>query len=301
MPTVGLVGCGNWGKNILRDLLSLNCTVYVATRGENSQALATEMGAQKVLSSSDELPECDGYVLAVPIDSLADEALKLIPRGKPIFSEKTLCPTMREAHALREAGADGQVFLMHKWEYHKGIHALQKIAASGQLGKLEQIRCHREGWVEPWRKPDALTLLAIHDLTIIRHILGEWPEPKHAVINHRNGIPVSVTAIMGGSVSAILSADGRYPEHFRSVTVIGETSTALLSGAYAEQIVVKGDCGEEKVSFEQNMPLYDELEEFIGYLKGGPAPRCGFEHAVSAAKTLDQIRACADSINNTSQ
>ena len=288
--TIGLVGCGEWGKNVLRDLLRLGCQVRVASRGEASRSLARSMGAAEVVTSSEELPYCDGYVLATPIETLADEALKLIPRGKPIFSEKTLCPTLAEAERLLAAGAAGQVFLMHKWEYHNGVRAMRRLAESGCLGNLEQIQCQRHGWVIEGRTPDALTLLATHDLTIVRHILGFIPEPVYALIRCRESVPVGLTAVLGHEVRAVLSVEARHPTQSRSITLLGSKGSACLGDAYADHILIHDGMGERRWPFENNMPLLAELQEFVAYLEGGPEPACGFDHARAVAGVLDSLR-----------
>jgi predicted dehydrogenase len=98
--TIGLVGCGSWGKNILRDLLSLNCRVHVAVPSDSSQKKALELGAEKVFASAEALPECDGYIVAVPIPDLAPVTMGLLKRKKPIFAEKTLCLSIKAADDL---------------------------------------------------------------------------------------------------------------------------------------------------------------------------------------------------------
>ena len=42
---VGLVGCGNWGRHILRDLVALGCRTTVVARSQESRARAGEGGA----------------------------------------------------------------------------------------------------------------------------------------------------------------------------------------------------------------------------------------------------------------
>ncbi|MCF8064047.1 MAG: hypothetical protein K9K36_02295 [Desulfarculaceae bacterium] len=69
--------------------------------------------ADREISSATEV-----YRLAVPIDGLALEAKKLSSRSVPIFSEKTLCSTLAQADDLIASCGEGQIFLMHKWEYH---------------------------------------------------------------------------------------------------------------------------------------------------------------------------------------
>lgn len=290
---IGLVGCGNWGKNILRDLLSLDCRVHVADHGSDQRNRALEMGARSVVRASQQLPDCAGYVLAVPIAELAKEARALLPRGVPIFSEKTLCPTMADADSLGRAGAGGKIFVMHKWEYHNGIHALRDILLSGRLGELQQVRCRREGWVAPGRRPDVFTLLAIHDLTIVRHLLDGIPDPEFALVHTRDEVPISLTAVLGRRPRVVLSIDARHPVNCREITLFGTRATAHLPGAYETHVLIRDEVGEERVVFTTNMPLLDELREFVNYLAGGPEPRCDFNHAVGAARVLDGLRRCA--------
>src|SRR5262245_44244060 len=52
--SVALVGCGAWGRFILRDLISLGCEVSVVARSERSIANAQEGGASTVVAAIDE-------------------------------------------------------------------------------------------------------------------------------------------------------------------------------------------------------------------------------------------------------
>ena len=62
MPHIGLVGCGRWGRLILRDLLSLGASVSVIAKGDNAR-FAKEAGAAAVVGSLRELPSTDGLSL----------------------------------------------------------------------------------------------------------------------------------------------------------------------------------------------------------------------------------------------
>jgi phosphoglycerate dehydrogenase-like enzyme len=44
--TIGLAGCGNWGRYILRDLLSLGCEVHVADIHPDGRTRALLGGAR---------------------------------------------------------------------------------------------------------------------------------------------------------------------------------------------------------------------------------------------------------------
>ena len=291
---VGLVGCGNWGKNILRDLVSLKVKVHVADPDPVAQKRAKSMGADQVVESSDQLADLDGYVLAPLIPDLAREAKQLLVRSAPIFSEKTLCTTLADYDDLAAAGGSGRIFVMHKWEYHRGVQTLKQIADSGRIGDLQEIQCYRHNWARDMHGGDVLTCIAVHDLTIIRHILGEIPKPVYASISSENGTPIRILALLGGGPRAFLSVSGRHANYFRTISLHGTNGAASLADALADHILVRSESGEDKVFFENSMPLYDELAEFITYLQGGPAPRCGLEHAREIAVALDALRASAE-------
>ena len=137
MTVIGLIGCGNWGRNILRDLIQLHCQVCVADIDSEARSRATANGAFEVVSRWDELPDCDGYVVAVPIPELTAVTSDLLKFKKPIFSEKTLCLSMNDFELLRERG-EQTMFL----QCTNGITipALRHCEWLQSQGRLEQWR-----------------------------------------------------------------------------------------------------------------------------------------------------------------
>ena len=248
------------------------------------------MGASKVVDHSEQLADLDGYVLAPPIPFLFTEAKKLLGRTGPIFSEKTLCKTEAEADDLIAAGGRGRIFLMHKWEYHRDVHALKDVITSGRIGELDEIQCYRHNWAGDLHGGDVLTGITIHDLTIVRHLLDDVPDPVWSHIDYEDGRAVRIRAELGQGPRVFLSVSGRHPAYYRSVSLHGSRGAAALNDPLGDHVVVRNASGEEKVFYENTMPLYDELEEFVRYLAGGPAPRCGIDHAAIAARAIDALR-----------
>lgn len=83
---IGLVGCGRWGKFILRDLVTLGCNVVVVARSERSRVNAHECGAASIVRSLDELPAVAG------------------PLGSIQLSEGSTVVDMRLERAKQRAG-----------------------------------------------------------------------------------------------------------------------------------------------------------------------------------------------------
>jgi predicted dehydrogenase len=181
MKIIGLVGCGAWGSNILRDLLSLNCIVNVADIDIKARARASDRGVLGVFPRAEDLPDCDGYVVAVPIPDLTRVCAGLLSHKKPIFAEKTLCLSLEDFELLKSSGGLDYIYAMHKWHYHPGIEALRLVAQSGRLGEIEELSTTRHAWVSDFHGGDVFWTQSVHDLTIIKHILGYIPDKIKAV------------------------------------------------------------------------------------------------------------------------
>ena len=292
MIEIGLVGCGAWGKNILRDLLKLGCKVYVADIDSSARERAQAAGASGTYPECGKLPLCDGYVVAVPIPELSKICAQLLSRKRPIFSEKTLLQSMDDFIALEKLGGMDYVFCMHKWRYHPGIEELRSIAQSKRIGDIQEIVTTRYGWVKDFHGGDVFWTLAVHDLTIIKHILGYIP-PKVRAINvicNSEELPVSLTAMLGDRPSAVISTSGQHSTKRSGVSIHGEKGSAELFNAYDDHIIIKTTEGESKIPIDTTFPLYLELKEFIGYLDDGPKPRCGLKEAKEVTEAILSLK-----------
>ena len=190
---VGLVGCGRWGRFILRDLVALGCEVTVVSRTEAHRAHAREAGARQVVDDLSALPAVAGVVVAVPVSAHADVVERVLLRGVPVFCEKPLTNDGARAAQLARAG-EGRLFVMDKWRYHPGIRRLAEIARREELGKVVGLRTTRVQPGCPYTDVDAVWILAPHDLSIAIEVLGFVPEPRTAVVEHDGAVIVGLSA-----------------------------------------------------------------------------------------------------------
>jgi len=131
---VGLVGCGNWGRHILRDLVSLGCEVPVVARSPESIARAEKGGgASKVVTDTGSFPALDGVVVATPTSTHAAVLDEVLEREVSVFCEKPLTDDPSAARQLAERAPD-RLFVMDKWRYHPGVLELAAIARERRLG-----------------------------------------------------------------------------------------------------------------------------------------------------------------------
>lgn len=297
---IALVGYGSWGKNILRDLLSLKCRVHVVDISADARNRALQQGAETAFIHTDELPVCDGYVVAVPIPDLAPTSSYLLKYKKPIFVEKTLCLSLQAADDLEKRGGDRYIFAMHKWHYHPGIEALTTMAASGRIGTFQEMFTVRHGWVNDFHGGDVFWTLGVHDLTIIKHICGYIPENiiHSHVIQNAQGLAISLSAVLEQGPVVYISINARHTHKTTRVSIHGDKGSAMLHDSYDDHITVIDEKGEEQIGIDTTFPLYLELREFVSYLQGGPRPRCDLKSAREVTRVLLALQEKAMSISN---
>lgn len=303
MVSIGLVGCGAWGKFILRDLKALGARVAVLAHGEVSHTNALSGGADQIAFDFEDVPEVDAWVVAVPTVLHAEWLLRLVPTHKPIFCEKPLTPDVVAARHLADIAGE-RIFVMDKWRYHGGILALADIARSGELGPVLGIKTRRVQWQCPHDDVSMDWILLPHDLSIALEVLGFVPEARAAAAE------VTPDGLVG--LTGMLDTDGvwlecevgiRSPTHSRTIELRCRDGVALLGDAYDDALVVQRSDGctgsappptPELRSVPTDMPLFRELEAFIAHVRGvGPAPRSSAAEGLLIVERITRLRELA--------
>ena len=108
--SVAVIGCGHWGKNLIRNFAELGVLSSVS---DLNTTLATKFSNQydvpaltfeAVLAS-----ECEGVVIAAPAPMHACLAEKAFSAGKHVFVEKPLAMTLTEADKMISAAKNASV------------------------------------------------------------------------------------------------------------------------------------------------------------------------------------------------
>lgn len=272
-PVIALAGCGRWGRNILRDLISIGCEVHVASRGAESRAVAGAAGAASVCESVADLPDFDGAVVATPTDTHAAVIDELAARfDGPIFCEKPLCLDPAEADRLAAEHA-GRLFLMDKWRYHPGVLEFARIAREGELGEVRSLHMRRVTDSHAFSDGDTVWRQMPHDLTIALEILGELPPAHSAVAERGPSRRVGIHAVLGPPWVTIEVSESA-PGHRRELRMICERGSVIMDGGWAEQIAIRRHDGspDELRDTVGELPLLAELRAFVNHLRGGDPP-----------------------------
>ena len=298
---IGLAGCGNWGRFILRDLKSLGCRVTVAARSTRSRAFAAEFGADHVVPSIGELPSgADGFVVATPTALHHEAVAALVAFGRPVFVEKPLTNDLDSARDL-ESRAPGRIFVMDKWRYHPGVEALRDLARSKELGPVRYIQTLRLGWSNP-HEVDAGWILLPHDLAITLEILGYIPDPVSAFAEYQSSCLSGLSGVLGRDPAVSVEVSAARASTLRRISVCFERGAAVLEDSYSPEIRIRRlihssarkDDPEESRPLATELPLFRELRAFVDYLRGGSPPRSSAADAVRIVEVISGLRRLAD-------
>jgi predicted dehydrogenase len=303
-PAIAVIGCGRWGRNIVRDLLALDCEVVAIDITASARRDAIALGASSAsttLGEYTDLGPLDGVVIAASTrnhTALASEVLT--STNVPVFVEKPMAHDVATARALVELGSD-RLFVMHKWSYHPGIIALADAATGGEVGNVHGVTSERVGPANPSDDTDILSLLGPHEITIGARIHGQFPTRVEAVADVARGeiAGIDVIARWDDDRWHRWTISTRNEPNARKVLVHGTAGYAVLDDPHADHITV-ASYGAERAAphhrvtdISTESPLRRELQAFRDFVQGGAPPPTPAAHGLAVAMIIAEIRQAA--------
>ena len=180
---VGVVGCGYWGPNLIRNLGQLaDCHLKVICDASEKRlshmqrlhpGVATTSRFEDLLNDA----EIQAVVVATPVRFHYEMAKACLDAGKHVFIEKPMARTVEEAEAL-VALADQQglvIMVGHTFLFSPAVRRMKEIIAAGDIGEVQYISARRLNLGLFQKDINVAWDLAPHDLSIILHLLEEFP------------------------------------------------------------------------------------------------------------------------------
>ena len=299
---IGLIGCGIWGKNILRDLLSLGADTTVIEINKDLEQEVIRLGAKSFHLDIHQPDQYDGIVISTPASTHRLLLEKLSDYQKPIFIEKPLCASRKDLEWIKKNSSAQNIFIMHVWRYHNGIIELGKIAKDKKLGNPVQLVTKRTNWTSPRQDVDSVWTLLPHDLTIAIEVFGYIPQPVSAVSEIYSGIPRGMSGVLGQEPSMIFEVSNRYFDKRREVRLHCEDGIAVLQDENTDHIEIYyggpdstfDDVKTDKVYFDNTPPLKRELGIFLEYIKTGEKPKSDLNEGIYVVERILELRELAN-------
>ena len=176
---IGIVGCGYWGPNLVRNFSSCPLTEVAAVCDANParlEAFGRTHGHLKLVGSLDELLEMplDAVAIATPVSTHYPIGKRCLEAGLHVLIEKPLAASVEEALALVElADRHGQILMVdHTYLFNNSVRKIKELVDSGELGDLYFIDSIRINLGLFQHDINVIWDLAPHDLSIADHIIG---------------------------------------------------------------------------------------------------------------------------------
>jgi predicted dehydrogenase len=180
---VGVVGCGYWGPNLVRNLRQISeCHLKVLCDASEPRLAHMRRLYPEVATTSDfknllEDPELEAVVIATPARfhyRMAKEALNV---GKHVFIEKPMARTEAEASELESlANRLGLVLMVgHTFLFSPAVRRMKEIVEAGDIGEVQYVSARRLNLGLFQKDINVAWDLAPHDISILLHLLDELP------------------------------------------------------------------------------------------------------------------------------
>jgi len=180
---VGVVGCGYWGPNLVRNLrqfqecqLKVICDASEA-RLNHMRRLHPDVGMthkfEDVLSDS----ELDAVLIATPVRFHYEMAKAVLEVGKHVFIEKPMARTDTEAEELVSLAERKGLVLMvgHTFLFSPAVRRMKEIIETGDIGEVQYISARRLNLGLFQKDINVAWDLAPHDISILLYLLDELP------------------------------------------------------------------------------------------------------------------------------
>jgi predicted dehydrogenase len=194
--SVGVVGCGYWGPNLLRNFHSNPSCKLVAVADLNPDRVAWAHAQYPHIKSTsviDELitdPAIDAIAIATPVHTHFEIAIRCLRAGKHILVEKPLCHRSELARELIAEAAKRNLVVMvdHTFIYTPAVRKIRELIEGGELGEIHYYDSARINLGLVQADVNVLWDLAVHDLSIIQFLFREAPQAVSATgMRHISG------------------------------------------------------------------------------------------------------------------
>lgn len=237
---VGVIGCGYWGPNLIRNFHALeNCRLAAISDRKVERLRRFEQRFPGLKTYRDALDlirdsSVDAIALATPISTHFPIARAALKAGKHVLVEKPLAASVAEVDALmREAKAAGRILMVgHTFEYHPAVLKIEELLKAKKLGNLYYIDSVR-GNLGLYQSDGRNVIwdLAPHDLSIILRWIGRMPERVSAwgqSFVHKGIEDVAFIRLeFSHGVMAHLHISWLAPAKIRKMTIVGTKKMAV--------------------------------------------------------------------------
>jgi len=326
MIKIGVIGCGYWGPNLVRNFIQLPGAevTYICDKDSSKLErikriypyLRTVTDYSEVIKSSD----VDAVCIATPLVTHYEIAREALLNNKDVLVEKPFTATLKEAEELVQISQRKKMVLIvdHTFIYTGAVKKIKELIDNGDLGKIYYFDSERINLGLIRSDANVVWDLATHDISIINYLFDQKPISVSAVgsshvLNKREEM-VRITLKHEGGLISHIHASWLSPVKLRKILIGGDRKMILYNDIEpVEKIKIydKGiDINHDQITpfkplyrggdivipkIDQTEALKKIAEHFLDCIKYRKTPLTDGQQGVEVLKILEAIQKSLDS------
>lgn len=305
--SVAVIGCGYWGKNLVRNFNQLGVLRFVCDATTAGRAVAESLAEKATVVANFEqvlTSNVLGVAIATPAETHYPLVAQALRAGKDVFVEKPLALTYEQGYELVQLAQQHKRILMvgHVLEYHPAIMQLRQLISTGELGKIHYIYSNRLSLGKVRREENILWSFAPHDVAVILRLLGAQPFQVIACggsyIQPNIADVTTTNLLFDNGVRAHIHVSWLHPFKEQRLVVIGSKKMASFDDVAkalvlhdqrvelkeGEPMPIRGEG--EPVAFANQEPLRLECQAFVEAMVSRTPPLTDGESGLRVLKVL---------------
>ena len=321
---IGVVGCGYWGPNLVRNFRSLHdCHLKVMCdisekRLAHLKSLYPEVGGETNFEHVLNGVGVDAVAIATSVRLHHPMARASLLAGKHTFIEKPMAGSTAECEELIEIARDNGLVLMtgHTFLYSPAVRKVKEIVDSGHIGEIRYISARRLNLGLFQKDINVTWDLAPHDIAIIQYIMGERPVSVncHGSAHVTPGIEDVTTMCLTfrEKQTAIVQSSWLDPRKVREMTIVGSRRMIVYDDVAPLEKIRIYDArveppphtdtfadfqyayhyGDVNIPYlKQEEPLKVECQHFLDCIRQGTTPLSDGEQGLQLVQVLEAASA----------
>lgn len=307
MQKVAVIGCGYWGKNLVRNFSQLNTLTMICDMTPAGRDLASQIAPHaQIVDNMDAVLSADVQAIAIATPAETHHALArlALAAGKDVFVEKPLALTYEQGADLVNLARQQERILMvgHVLEYHPAIQSLRTLISAGELGRIQYIYSNRLSLGKIRREENILWSFAPHDIAVILRLVGQMPFEVVACGGsylQPNIADVTVTNLLfDNGIRSHIFVSWLHPFKEQRLVVVGNKKMASFDDVSKQLVLydqrVEVQAGEpvpikgegEVVDFAPDEPLRLECQAFLDAVATRRPPLTDGESGLQVLRVL---------------
>ena len=306
---IALIGCGNWGKNIARNLSQLNALFCIYDPYSDMAKKITDdlklpnYSLNEIFSNKN----INAVVIATSANSHIDIAKQALLNNKDVLIEKPFCLSLSSAKSISNLALEKNKILMvgHLLNYHNAFIKMRNLIHKGKIGSIKNIRAHRLALGTVRSSESVVYDLAAHDISMILSITKSLPKNLNAQSIHHNSNlgpdAINVEMSFSEGVTALINCDWMCPYKEHRFSVIGTNGSLIFDDTkdWSKKLIFNpsiinqdnsvGFSPLKKVYVNENEPLKSELQEFINSIQSRENPLTDHKEALKVQTVMEMI------------